>query len=584
MDALTFDSLNREELSKQAAILYQNARLYTHLIVSALFPIFIAAHASLCRPSSAAPPKKKDKKRRKEEEGSDSEDELVRAKVEGLTAWDALTFPLLAGITLSTLYYIIKNYDITVVNKWMGYYFSLTGIYFATSFLADSMKIVRSFVFPVVYTHHSALFEIDTVLECFQESKSAARQGQEDEDWDPRKRFSPLPGVFNTLSSSTSTSKRLWHFRKNLYSKAHLNLYIHRFLKARMLIDILDFSALIIVFLLTAYQQVFDNKSWLLTNFLGTSFSYGSLQFISPTSFPIGSLILGSLFFYDIYFVFYTPMMVGVATKLDVPIKMLFPRPSSCGTEVTNPDGYWQCIEREAIRGRAHAMLGLGDIVVPGMIIAMALRYDLFLHYKRLQRRGSDSGIQVNGNIVNGTADPKYVSAEDEPGIKNDAVTKQTYLSATGSWGERFWTSSLTRSAKSNIPQHLQAKSFRKPYFTAAVIGYIAGLIITVLVMQIAQHAQPALLYLVPCVVGSLWGTALVRGELSEMWHYTEDEEESDKDKKKQKEKEKEKEKTDEEKTADEQSNGKIDKNANSKEEKSGRPKYLVDFTISMPR
>jgi minor histocompatibility antigen H13 len=41
--------------------------------------------------------------------------------------------------------------------------------------------------------------------------------------------------------------------------------------------------------------------------------------------------------------------------------------------------------------------------------------------------------------------------------------------------------------------------------------------------MRIWDHGQPALLYLVPGVLGTLWGTALVRGEWKLMWEYTED-------------------------------------------------------------
>ena len=55
------------------------------------------------------------------------------------------------------------------------------------------------------------------------------------------------------------------------------------------------------------------------------------------------------LFFYDIFWVFGTEVMVSVATQFDAPIKLLFPRnifdlPNSKMT-----------------------MLGLGDIVIPGM-------------------------------------------------------------------------------------------------------------------------------------------------------------------------------------------------------------------------
>jgi minor histocompatibility antigen H13 len=56
--------------------------------------------------------------------------------------------------------------------------------------------------------------------------------------------------------------------------------------------------------------------------------------------------------------VFYTPYMVTVATKLDVPIKLTF-----------------QAAERKSI-------LGLGDIVIPGMVMALALRFDLWRHYE----------------------------------------------------------------------------------------------------------------------------------------------------------------------------------------------------------
>jgi minor histocompatibility antigen H13 len=58
-----------------------------------------------------------------------------------------------------------------------------------------------------------------------------------------------------------------------------------------------------------------------------------------------GLLLLWGLFFYDIFWVFCTPVMVAVATKIDGPIKLLFPS--------------------QAVAGKFN-MLGLGDIVIPG--------------------------------------------------------------------------------------------------------------------------------------------------------------------------------------------------------------------------
>lgn len=53
--------------------------------------------------------------------------------------------------------------------------------------------------------------------------------------------------------------------------------------------------------------------------------------------------------------------MVDVATSIDAPIKLLAPR-SGSGTDF--------------------ALLGLGDIVIPGLLISLCLRFDLFRHAK----------------------------------------------------------------------------------------------------------------------------------------------------------------------------------------------------------
>ena len=52
--------------------------------------------------------------------------------------------------------------------------------------------------------------------------------------------------------------------------------------------------------------------------------------------------------------------MVKVATKVDAPIKLLWPK------------SMW------LVSDRGFAILGLGDIVVPGIFVALALRYDVY--------------------------------------------------------------------------------------------------------------------------------------------------------------------------------------------------------------
>lgn len=80
-------------------------------------------------------------------------------------------------------------------------------------------------------------------------------------------------------------------------------------------------------------------------------------------------------------------------------------------------------------------------------------------------------------------------------------------------------------------PSHGAHGSFAKPYFTAAMVAYVAGLAATVAVMEFFKAAQPALLYLVPCCLGATLLTGLVRGELSALFAYDEEvKEETSKD------------------------------------------------------
>jgi len=53
--------------------------------------------------------------------------------------------------------------------------------------------------------------------------------------------------------------------------------------------------------------------------------------------------------------------MVDVATSIDAPIKLLAPRSSSSSD---------------------FALLGLGDIVIPGLLISLCLRFDLYRYAK----------------------------------------------------------------------------------------------------------------------------------------------------------------------------------------------------------
>ena len=188
-------------------------------------------------------------------------------------------------------------------------------------------------------------------------------------------------------------------------------------------------------------------KHWLANNALGLAFSLQGIEFLTLESIQIGAILLVGLFFYDIFWVFFTPVMVTVAKSFDAPIKLLFPR-RALG-----------CRRRLGCRVQ-HA--GLGDIVIPG-IVALILRMD---HARIAQ------------------------------------ATLRTLPS-------RRRTSRPSRSGTSRLAT-------------------------TIVAMNVFQAAQPALLYIVPGILGATFVRALIAGGMKEVkaiWAYGEDQDDATEEK-----------------------------------------------------
>lgn len=99
-------------------------------------------------------------------------------------------------------------------------------------------------------------------------------------------------------------------------------------------------------------------KSWMFNNAICIVFCIFALQSAFIGSFQTGMLLLVLLFFYDIFFVFGTDVMLTVAKNVDAPIKLLFPQDLT----VDPPK---------------MSLLGLGDIVIPGIFVSLCLRFDV---------------------------------------------------------------------------------------------------------------------------------------------------------------------------------------------------------------
>lgn len=95
-----------------------------------------------------------------------------------------------------------------------------------------------------------------------------------------------------------------------------------------------------------------------MNNIFGIAFSISGIKAISLPNFKIGFILLWGLFFYDIFWVYGTDVMVSVAKAVDAPIKLLFPKDYS-------------------VTPYKFSMLGLGDIVIPGIFVGLSLKYDI---------------------------------------------------------------------------------------------------------------------------------------------------------------------------------------------------------------
>lgn len=111
----------------------------------------------------------------------------------------------------------------------------------------------------------------------------------------------------------------------------------------------------------------FKTKYWFPNNVLAVSLAVSAVDALALSDFVSGVVLLSGLFFYDIFWVFFSKqvfgdnVMVSVAKQFDGPIKLIFPR--FLGAD-----------------GRNVSMLGLGDIVIPGLFIALTLRFDIRKH------------------------------------------------------------------------------------------------------------------------------------------------------------------------------------------------------------
>jgi len=306
---------------------------------------------------------------------------------ETLRTEDAMQFPIVGSMSLFGLYLALKFFSKDVVNFLLSGYFGLMGCAAVTAVL--SSVIVALFGGPF----RSKRFQKEILIA----HKLPEFIGGES-PWD--------------LSVDFSLGSLLAFF----ISAGVTALYLHK-------------------------------KHWTMNNVLGICFCLKGIENLSLGTYKIGGILLIGLFFYDIFWVFGTDVMVTVAKSIDGPIKILFPKSLT-------PDPETLKIQL--------SLLGLGDIVIPGFFLALLLRFDAH-----------------NAKV---------------PYFPNTDIHKP----------------------------------FPKPYFHTTLFGYFVGMATTMFVMIWFDAAQPALLYLVPACLISSMGVAFVKGEVKELFEYSEEQEEEE--------------------------------------------------------
>ncbi|KAJ2714202.1 hypothetical protein H4R19_001852 [Coemansia spiralis] len=260
-----------------------------------------------------------------------------------------------------------------------------------------------------------------------------------------------LVGVAAATQATVCATKRLTAIKLPLF---HVHLAHRAKTMAHLQFTVLHLAAGAGAVALTTFYLW--TRNWVASNALGLAASFSAIALLRLDSFKTGMIMLAGLFAYDVFWVFGTPVMVTVAKGFDAPIKVVFPRalfPATGALKFT--------------------MLGLGDIVIPGIFLALALRFD-----------------------------------------------RQRYLDSIGFRKDKPLPRALNG--------HRRGFAFPMPYFTACGAAYVAGLATTITVMHVFKAAQPALLYLSPACILAVLGTALARGELQAVLAYSEEQPKGD--------------------------------------------------------
>ncbi|KAL3778195.1 hypothetical protein ACHAW5_003961, partial [Stephanodiscus triporus] len=240
----------------------------------------------------------------------------------------------------------------------------------------------------------------------------------------------------------------------------------------------------------TLVQPMNSAYYWIFQDVMGVCACVLLLGLVHIRTIMIATIVLTLLFVYDVFFVLISPYIFGTSVMVDVatgnPSDV---DPSFCEKYPTNPGCRGSLAPLPMMlaipwfndyRG-GFSMVGLGDIVLPGLLVSFAARFDAA---RELVTKCSQiSNVRIG-----------------------EGVSGETNDSGDG--------------ASSRCRYHFGriCKALFSGYFGPLVVAYAVGLLVTYISVWMTKKGQPALLYIVPACLGTIFFLGWRRRELSELW------------------------------------------------------------------
>ncbi|KAI5191187.1 minor histocompatibility antigen H13 [Nematocida minor] len=258
-------------------------------------------------------------------------------KKESMSMDDAKMFPVLGSVILVSLFCALRYLPKNMINTLFRAIFSMTG----TVSLYKIFKMVHEhFTGPAKTEADKKKKDLESKPKAEKDGKAAKKEEKESKKTEDSSKpeNAATSSVFDMASLKSDIIEAYSEVKEAINSQFEELKY-------------LPYGCLFVLSL-AVNLWYFKTKSIMSSNILACAFSIMGIQEIRPDSTKTVLVLLGLLFVYDIFWVFCTPVMLGVAKGLDIPIKIVYPFAKKGGS-----------------------MIGLGDIVIPGLFLALAREF-----------------------------------------------------------------------------------------------------------------------------------------------------------------------------------------------------------------